>query len=89
MPRRHRPAGRRSRRSLARLAGPVAIPVALIVAVGAIVAVVDHSGGNSVTDAANANCEVRTEQAAIGSFVREPAPRRRLTVTGASCRDSR
>jgi hypothetical protein len=56
MPRRHRPAGRRSRRRIARFAGPVAIPVVLLVAVGAIVAVVDHSGGNSVADAANANC---------------------------------
>jgi hypothetical protein len=56
MPRRHRSAGRRSRRPLARLAAPVAIPVALVVAVGAIVAIVDHSGANSVADAANANC---------------------------------
>ena len=56
MPRRHRSAGHRSRGPLARLAVPVAIPVALVVAVGAIVAIVDHSGANSVTDAANANC---------------------------------
>ena len=56
MPRRHRSAGRRSRGSLARLAVPVAIPVALVVAVGAIVAIVDHSGANNVTYAANANC---------------------------------
>jgi hypothetical protein len=56
MPRRHRSAGHRSRRPLARLAAPVAIPVALVVAVGAIVAIVDHSGANSVADAANANC---------------------------------
>ena len=56
MPRRHRSAGRRSRRPLARLAVPVAIPVALVVVVGAIVAVVDHSGANNITDAANANC---------------------------------
>ena len=56
MPRRHRSAARRSRGPLARLAAPVAIPVALVVAVGAIVAIVDHSGANNVTDAANANC---------------------------------
>jgi hypothetical protein len=56
MPRRHRSAGRRSRGSLARFAVPVAIPVALVVAVGAIVAIVDHSGANNVADAANANC---------------------------------
>ncbi|MCW2896667.1 MAG: hypothetical protein JWO75_6156 [Actinomycetia bacterium] len=56
MPRRHRSRGHRSRGSLARLAVPVAIPVALVVAVGAIVAIIDHSGANSVTDAANANC---------------------------------
>jgi hypothetical protein len=56
MPRRRRSAGRRSRGPLARLAGPVGIPVALIVAVGAIVAVVDHSGLNNAADAANANC---------------------------------
>jgi hypothetical protein len=48
--------GRRSRGPLARLAAPVAIPVALVVAVGAIVAVVDHSGFSNATDAANANC---------------------------------
>ena len=42
-------------------------------------------------DTANASCEIRTEQAAIGSFIRarRTAPRRRLTVPGASCRDSR
>jgi hypothetical protein len=56
MPRRHRSAGRRSRRPLTRLAAPIAIPVALVIAVGAIVAVVDHSGANTITDAANANC---------------------------------
>jgi hypothetical protein len=56
MPRRHRSAGRRSRGPLARLAVPVAIPVALVVAVGVIVAIVDHSGTNNVTYAANANC---------------------------------
>jgi hypothetical protein len=56
MPRRHRSAGRRSRGSLSRFAVPVAIPVALVVAVGAIVAIVDHSGANNVADAANANC---------------------------------
>ena len=55
MPRRHRSAGRRSRGPLARLAVPAAIPVALVVAVGAIIAVVDHSGAN-LSDAANANC---------------------------------
>jgi hypothetical protein len=55
MPRRHRSAGRRSRGPLARLAVPIAIPVALAVGVGAIVAVVDHSGLN-VNSAANANC---------------------------------
>jgi hypothetical protein len=56
MPRRHRSAGRRSRRPLARLVAPVAIPVALAVAVGAIVIIVDHSGANNIADAANANC---------------------------------
>jgi hypothetical protein len=56
MPRRHRSAGRRSRGSLARHAVPIAIPVALVVAVGAVVAIADHSGTNNVTDAANANC---------------------------------
>jgi len=56
MPRRHRSARRRSHGKLARLAVPVAIPVALIVAVGAIVAVVDHSGLNHISDAANADC---------------------------------
>jgi hypothetical protein len=55
MPRRHRSAWRRSRSPLARFAVPVAIPVALVVAVGAIVAVVDHSGVNNI-DAASANC---------------------------------
>src|ERR1700722_12636894 len=56
MPRRHRSAGRRSRGSLSRFAVPVAIPVALVIAVGAIVAIVDHSGANNLADAANANC---------------------------------
>ena len=56
MPRRHRSARRGSRGPLQRLALPIAIPVALVVAVGAIVAIVDHSGANNVTDAANANC---------------------------------
>ena len=56
MPRRRRSAGRRSRGPLARFAVPVAIPVALFVVVGAIVAVVDHAGLNNVSDAANANC---------------------------------
>jgi hypothetical protein len=56
MPRRRRSARRRSRSPLARLVVPVAIPVVLIVVIGAIVAVVDHSGLNSVSDAANANC---------------------------------
>ncbi len=56
MPRRHRSVRRRSRGQLPRLALPIAIPVALVVAVGAIVAIVDRSGANNVTDAANANC---------------------------------
>ncbi len=56
MPRRHRSARRGSRSPLQRLALPIAIPVALVVAVGAIVAIIDNSGVNNVTDAANANC---------------------------------
>jgi hypothetical protein len=56
MPRRHRSAGRRSRRQLSRFAAPAAISVALVIAVGAVVAIVDHSGANNVADAANANC---------------------------------
>src|ERR1700722_239664 len=56
MPRRYRTGGRRPRGSLARRAAPFAIPVALAVAVGAIVVIVDHSGANTVSDAANANC---------------------------------
>jgi hypothetical protein len=56
MPRRHRSAGRRSRRQLSRFAVPAAISVALVIAVGAIVAIVDHSGANNLADAANANC---------------------------------
>ena len=56
MPDRHRSARRRSRSPLARFAVPVGVPLALVLAVGAIVAVVDHSGSNSIADAANANC---------------------------------
>ena len=56
MPRRHRSAVRRSRGPLARLAVPVAIPVALIVAVGTIVAIVDNSGASNIADAGNASC---------------------------------
>src|ERR1700722_17129359 len=56
MPRRHRSAGGRSRRQLSRFAAPAAISVALVIAVGAVVAIVDHSGANNVADAANANC---------------------------------
>src|SRR3984957_14753898 len=56
MPRRYRTGGRRPRGSLARRAAPFAIPVALAVAVGAIVVIVDHSGANTVSDAANAHC---------------------------------
>jgi hypothetical protein len=54
MPRRHRSAGRWSRGPLARLAVPIGIPAALVVAVGAFIAV-GHPGLN-VSDAANANC---------------------------------
>ena len=56
MPRRHRSAGRSSRGPLKRLAVPVAIPVALIVAAGAIAAIVAHSGASSISDTANASC---------------------------------
>jgi len=56
MPKRYRSAGRRSRGTLARRVAPIAVPVALVVVVGAIFAIVDHSGANSVSDAANANC---------------------------------
>jgi hypothetical protein len=55
MPKRHRPAGRRSRGPLARLAVPFAIPVGLAVVVGAIVAVNGRSSTN-ITEAASANC---------------------------------
>ena len=75
MPRRHRSAGRRSRRPLARLAAPVAIPVALVVAVGAIVAIVDHSGANNITDAANANCASPAAYVSAGQHSRPRPPR--------------
>jgi hypothetical protein len=56
MPRRHRSPGSRSRDPLRRLAVPIAIPVALAVVVGAIVAIVGHSGVSSLSNAADANC---------------------------------
>jgi hypothetical protein len=70
MPRRRRSAGRRSRDRIARLAVPIAIPLALVVAVGAVIAIVDHSGANSVNDAANANC---ASPAASGAASAAPA----------------
>jgi hypothetical protein len=56
MPRRHRSARRRPGGPLGRFAAPVGITVALIVGAGAIITLVDHSGTNSVTGAADANC---------------------------------
>jgi hypothetical protein len=69
MPRRYRSAGRRSRGSLARLVVPVAIPVALAVMVGAVVAV-DHFGVNSISSAADADC---ASSAAYGVQANTPA----------------
>ena len=88
MPRRYRSAGRRSRGTLARRAAPIAIPVALVVVVGAIFAIVDHSGANTVNDAANANCAsqaayvVPAKSAGYGHH--RPAPTASPTVVASS-----
>jgi hypothetical protein len=88
MPRRYRSAGRRSRGTLARRAAPIAIPVALVVVVGAIFAIVDHSGANTVNDAANANCAsqaayvVPAKPAGYGHH--RPAPTASPTVVASS-----
>jgi hypothetical protein len=66
MPRRHRSAWRRNRSPLTRLAGPVGIPVAVLLVVGVIVAVVNHSAAN-LADAANANCASPTATAAAAT----------------------